>query len=339
MQPNRPLLTIAIPTYKRGELLSQLLDVLVPQIMSHPEVELIISDNASPDGTSEVVQRFIDAGLPVRYHRHPENVGPDANFIFCLKQASGKYFWLCGDDDIILPGALDAIFHHMSRCEYDLIYVTGYGFHQDWLAERQKDPFDRKFHSISDASHLAKIVNVTFTFISGMIVNKDRLQSFPHEDPSAFIDTNLVQLSWVLPLLLHHRRSLVLWGRYIGARQGNAGGYSIGHIFGEKLIKVTNRCLPGRPDLAAYITDLTIRRWFPSIIYDIRSSGNQNLSIERAEVALYHAYGHNFRYWLFTYPVFKLPLPFARMWVALGKAMSQLIYMLTVPKFWRQEIS
>jgi glycosyltransferase involved in cell wall biosynthesis len=338
MPLDRPLLTIAIPTYKRGTILGEALATLAPQLAEHPEVELLICDNASPDNTPEIVQHFIDSGLFIRYHRHHENIGPDANFVFCFHMAAGKYFWLCSDDDIIRPGALDEILGHLAKQEYDLIYATGYGFRQDWRAEQQQDPFNRRFHTFTDPRLLAKVINITFTFISGMIVNKQRLETIPHEDPSAFLDTNLIQLSWTLPLLLNHRRSLVLWTRPIAARVGQAGGYSIGKVFGEKLVTVTARCLPDRPDIAACITNFTIRRWFPAMLYDFRSSGNKNLTIEQAHAELKVSYGRNFRYWLFTYPVLKLPLPLAWVWAKIGEALSKIIYMISIPGFWRKEI-
>jgi hypothetical protein len=47
MQPSRPLLTIAIPTYNRCRYLEELLLCLQPQLVEQPRVELVISDNAS----------------------------------------------------------------------------------------------------------------------------------------------------------------------------------------------------------------------------------------------------------------------------------------------------
>ncbi len=338
MQLNRPLLTIAIPTYNRSPLLGELLKILAPQLVGHPEIELLISDNASPDDTAAVVQRFVDTGLVVRYIRQPENIGADANFAACFHEARGKYFWLFGDDDIIVPGAIDEILAHISAQEYDLIYVTCYGFRQDWKLEHQQDPLGRRFHRIVDVRQFVKVVNIMFTFISGIIVNKQRLEEAPHPDPSTLLDTNLVQLSWCLPLLRQHRRSLVIWNRLVAARQGNAGGYSIGSVFGTKLTTALRRCLPDRPDLAQIIVNFTLRRWFPSILYDIRSSGNQNLQVQDASTPLKQSYGRNFRYWVFTYPMFLLPLPLARLWLKGGAAMSKAIYAISIPSFWRKEI-
>ncbi|MEO6816071.1 MAG: glycosyltransferase family 2 protein [Edaphobacter sp.] len=338
MVETRPLLTIAIPTYNRSKELELLLSVLAPQLTGHPEIELYISDNASPDDTPALVQRFEADGLFARYHRHPENIGPDANFVSCFRAARGKYFWLFSDDDIILPGTIDSLLSHITHSDFDIIYATSYGFRQDYLAERQHDPMGRNFHTITSARRMACVVNIMFTFVSGMIVNKERFDSIPHEDPSAFLSTNLVQLSWVLPLLLHHRRSLVLWNRPVAARQGAAGGYSLGVIFGEKLSSIVTRCLPGRPDLVGAITNFALRRWFPSVIFDLRASGNQNLHLEEADAVLRSCYGSNFRYWLFTWPVIKLPLSLARLWFKAGALISKAIYVLSVPGFWKKEI-
>jgi hypothetical protein len=184
---------------------------------------------------------------------------------------------------------------------------------------------------------VAKVVNIMFTFISGMVVNKERLESLPHEDPAAFLGTNLVQLSWTLPLLLDHRRSAVLWTRPVAARIGNAHGYSLGNVFGRQLKTAVERLLPGRPDLSAPIIDFALRRWFPSVLLEQRAARNGTLQLETAHHSLQEAYGSNPRYWIFTWPVLELPLPLARAYTRMTAAYCKLVYMLTVPHFWRKE--
>ena len=86
----RPVLTIAIPTYNRATCLRELLSGLSDQLHNESRVELIISDNASPDETPAVVEDFVARGLKVRYIRNAENIGPDANFLQCFEQARGS---------------------------------------------------------------------------------------------------------------------------------------------------------------------------------------------------------------------------------------------------------
>ena len=332
-----PLLTIAIPTYNRAGLLGELLDVLLPQLADEPRVELLICDNASPDGTEDVVRGRIAGGAAIRYLRNAENIGSDANFVRCFEEAGGEYFWLFGDDDIILPGTVAKVLGHLERETYDAMYVTGYGFTDDYVRERVEDKLGRRWHTITDAHELMKVVSVMFTFISAIVVNKRRLEEMPHEEPRKFIGSNLVQLSWSLPLLLGHRKSLVIWERLIAGRQGNAGGYSVARVFGEKLREVATRAMPGRQDLVDELMNITVRRWFPGTLLEARAAGNTKLGMHEVEEVLQGCFGRNFRYWLFVYPVLKMPMSVAKIWVRGGQAVSNVVYMVTVPRFWSKE--
>lgn len=337
-----PLLTIAIPTFHRADTLALLLAMLEEQVAAYPQVEVLVSDNASPDHTPEIVEKFRQCyaarGATLRSQRHAENLGADGNFASVYAGARGKYLWVCGDDDLIVPGGLAMVMPHLTGPdEVDLIYASSYGFRHDPVAEREADPLGRTFHTFPSANVFARVVNIMFTFISGIIVNRERLESLPHLSPQEFVGTNLVQLSWSLPLLLHHRRSVALWQRPVAGRQGHAHGYSLGKVFGDHLSANVHRLLASRPDLAAEILNPTLRRWFPGIVVDLRSSGNQTLKIEEVHQHLGRVYGSNFRYWLFTWPVLRLPLPLAKLWQKGGAAVSKAIYATTVPGFWRKQ--
>lgn len=104
-------LTIAIPTYNRQRYLAELLPELVAQCKeanaSAPRVEVLVIDNASTDATSA----YVTGNFPndVRYFRNEANIGPDANFIECVKRSSGQYVWLFGDDEIISKNAVASL--------------------------------------------------------------------------------------------------------------------------------------------------------------------------------------------------------------------------------------
>lgn len=347
LRSDRPLLTIAIPTYKRADDLEELLKTLEPQLARCRQVELLVSDNASPDRTPEVtaaaVARYEAAGARIEVHRQAQNLGADGNFAFCYAQARGRFFWLLGDDDRIVPGGLEEILALLETpegepAELDIVYATSYAYEHDWLKERKKDPLGREVQIIRDPRTYAKVVNVMFTFISGIIVNKERLETVPHEDPSAFLGTNLVQLSWALPLLIDHRRSAVLWTRPVAGRVGNAHGYAVGEVFGERLATTVNRLLPNRPDLTAPILNFTLRRWFPTMLMDLRAAGNTTMHLDTAHKSLKRVYGSNPRYWIFTWPVLWLPLPLARVYTRAATVLNKVAYMAIVPGFWRKQI-
>src|SRR4051812_9036556 len=97
MSHRLPLLTIGIPTYNRSTFLRESLAAALAQ--THPEMEIIVSDNASPDDTRAVVNEL--GRGKVTYHRHDSNLGPTANFLKCLDLANGKYFAWLQDDDLV----------------------------------------------------------------------------------------------------------------------------------------------------------------------------------------------------------------------------------------------
>jgi len=93
-----PLVTIAIPTYNRGDhYLKQALESAVRQ--TYQNIEIIASNNCSADNTEAVVKGFTDPRI--RYFAHGKNIGARSNWNFCLKQAKGVYFILLQDDDSI----------------------------------------------------------------------------------------------------------------------------------------------------------------------------------------------------------------------------------------------
>ncbi len=103
-QNTRPLVSIGIPTYNRANgYLKQCLQSAVDQ--TYPNIEIIVGDNCSSDDTDKVVAGFADPRI--RYFKHPENIGPNNNFNFCLNQAGGAYFLLLHDDDLLDPDFIE----------------------------------------------------------------------------------------------------------------------------------------------------------------------------------------------------------------------------------------
>ncbi len=94
----QPLITIGIPTYNRRDgYLPQALASALAQ--DYANLEVVVCDNASTDGTQQYVNGLSDARL--RYVRHAENIGANANFNSCIDNASGEYFLLLHDDDLL----------------------------------------------------------------------------------------------------------------------------------------------------------------------------------------------------------------------------------------------
>lgn len=88
---------IGLPVYNGEDFLETALQGLVDQTYS--DFKVLISDNASTDGTQEICERFAKSDPRIIYHRQEKNLGAAGNFNFCVDQAQGKYFkWMAHDD-------------------------------------------------------------------------------------------------------------------------------------------------------------------------------------------------------------------------------------------------
>lgn len=93
----KPVVTIGMPVYNGETFIREALDSLLAQTFT--DFELIISDNASTDGTDASCRKYAERDSRIRYIRQAENRGAVANFQFVLDEAVGKYFmWAAADD-------------------------------------------------------------------------------------------------------------------------------------------------------------------------------------------------------------------------------------------------
>jgi len=124
---NQPLLSICIPTFNRSTFLAELLDSIVRQFdgtIAPENIEICISDNASDDDTTAVVQLYQKKFKNIQYHRHAENVGAARNISSVLKQGVGKYLWLIGDDDLVTAHAITYISSVLKNADYGAVLLN-----------------------------------------------------------------------------------------------------------------------------------------------------------------------------------------------------------------------
>lgn len=105
---NRPLVSICIPTYNRVDALKQCLNSIVTNSAYSNEVEIIVSDNASSDGTRTFMEEFIKQHQCV-YHRNPKNIGGEANFLQVLSLGKGHFLKLFNDYSAFSEAGLEVL--------------------------------------------------------------------------------------------------------------------------------------------------------------------------------------------------------------------------------------
>jgi len=93
-----PRLSVGLPVYNGEQYLVEALDALLRQ--SYEDFELIISDNASTDGTEEICRRYLATDRRIRYIRQPRNIGAAPNHNFVFRQVRGELFKWASHDDL-----------------------------------------------------------------------------------------------------------------------------------------------------------------------------------------------------------------------------------------------
>lgn len=119
-------LSICIPTYNRAGFLEIQLNKILLQIRKDNLencLEVVISDNASTDLTSIVVQEFMKAFSQVNYIIQAENIGL-YNIVEVAKYAKGKFVWIVSDDDLVVDGAIKYLIETITAND-DLKMITG----------------------------------------------------------------------------------------------------------------------------------------------------------------------------------------------------------------------
>lgn len=173
-----PELSICIPTFNRAHYLGQLLDSLAAQI--DPGVEVVISDNASTDGTPEIVEKRRNVIPRLTYLRWNENRGADQNYLSAVEMASGQYCWLMGSDDIAVEDAIKNIRSAIARkpdCllfgrqlrtkEMELIENQSYwSFHGERWFDFSKEPFSRYLEQSTSICAL-------FSYLSSIVFKRE----------------------------------------------------------------------------------------------------------------------------------------------------------------------
>jgi glycosyltransferase involved in cell wall biosynthesis len=126
MEDKQPLLTICIPTYRGVDYVIQSLDVIALQINKATiDVELIISDNGTPDSDYGRLKQYVDGiEIPIQLFRHREDIGGRANFEYAASKATGKYLYMLGDDDVISPDLINILTPYLLSEKYSFIHFN-----------------------------------------------------------------------------------------------------------------------------------------------------------------------------------------------------------------------
>lgn len=101
-----PRVSIGLPVYNGENYLAAAIASL--QSQTFQDIEIIICDNASTDGTEAICTAVAGEDDRIRYVRNAQNVGAAANYNLACELATGEYFKWAAHDDLCEPTFVEA---------------------------------------------------------------------------------------------------------------------------------------------------------------------------------------------------------------------------------------
>jgi glycosyltransferase involved in cell wall biosynthesis len=124
-----PLVTIGIPLYNEEKFISQSLHSIFSQ--DYPNIEIIISDNASTDDTLKICNELSKEHPDVKINSFRENLGATENFAYVLREATGKYFMWASGHDLWDKNLISTCVHLLEKSDS---FVIAFGS-SEWIDE------------------------------------------------------------------------------------------------------------------------------------------------------------------------------------------------------------
>ena len=126
MSKNKPSLSIVVPVYNTEQYLVQCLESLVNQTLK--DIELILVDDGSTDGSSEICRKYASEYSFVKLIRQ-KNSGVTRALMAGMTEVTGEYYSFCGSDDFVALDFYEKLFNaaieknaDIVQCDYSMYY-------------------------------------------------------------------------------------------------------------------------------------------------------------------------------------------------------------------------
>lgn len=137
-QVEKKLVSIGLATYNGQSYLREALDSLLAQ--TYENFELVISDNASIDKTSQICEEYVLKDHRIKYIRQKSNIGSARNFDFLKENAKGEYFMWAADDDKWAPTFVEKCLAALDVDKKAIAAMTNLEYFDDLGRIKKEDP-------------------------------------------------------------------------------------------------------------------------------------------------------------------------------------------------------
>ncbi len=182
MKTDEPYVSIGLPVHNGVPFLTQAIESLLAQTFE--DFEVIISDNASNDRTSDICQEYAEKDQRIRYYRNEQNLGAAYNYNRVFELARGKYFKWATHDDVCMADLIERCVEILDRdpsvvlCYSRSRYIDEHGNHLKFYSYKiesdSKKP-NRRFRSLICVSYKSHSPNEIFGLIRTRTLKETQL--------------------------------------------------------------------------------------------------------------------------------------------------------------------
>lgn len=141
-----PLVTVITPTYNRADYIEETMKSILSQ--NYPNLEYIVLDDGSSDRTVDILSAY---SKQITWDFHP-NMGETCTVNKGYRMARGQYIGVVNSDDILLPGAIQAVVNTFTENPDILVVYPDWSYideksnllHQEFSPEYNYDEMVRK---------------------------------------------------------------------------------------------------------------------------------------------------------------------------------------------------
>ncbi len=176
------LLSICIPTYNRLECLENCLhSIKIANKIYQFNFEVCITDNNSSGNAQKLVNNYSNH-FKINYKVNETNIGVGKNILNSVDMATGKYSWIIGNDDMLLPETffvLDKLFQENEDTEF--FFINSYSVNSELILNNSKFDIDKiklKADKFSKSKYSSNVKfsdlinhNVSWDFLLGIFLN------------------------------------------------------------------------------------------------------------------------------------------------------------------------
>jgi glycosyltransferase involved in cell wall biosynthesis len=314
------ILSISIPTYNRKSNLNILLDFLLYELNRFdPQkelVEIVITDNASTDGTALLMKEYIQRDVRIKYFENDKNYGIDENIARAVENATGKYVHLMSDDDCIEPGFHEELTRFLNLNELNFLFLNAAIKNLDGSINYKKkiinaSKLNKENFGYIDKNQFLDELGVWITFISSFVVNRSAWLSIVNH--RRFVGTD-IYLSYVaLNIVANDDGGYLYHPVAIHVRPHFSGSYRIYRAFTQEWRKlILHECVS-----LGFNRDLLRRVFEKSVVFDIpnriiNSKIKGALNSKDIMLVFFNTFDYA-KSWVFIYPLIFIPSAFFRL--------------------------